>query len=42
MTKVKNAVFADNDDIDVKIKSKFHNMKTSWKAAKKLQEQSGF
>jgi hypothetical protein len=43
MTKVKEAVFANNDDIDVKkIKSKYHNMKASWKAAKKLQEASGF
>jgi hypothetical protein len=43
MTKVKEAVFADNDNIDVKkIKSKYHNMKTSWKAAKKMQEESGF
>jgi len=43
MKKAKEAVFADNEDIDVKkIKSKYHNMKNSWKAAKKLQEESGF
>ena len=43
MAKVKEAVFADNEDKDVKkIKTKYHNMKTSWKAAKKLQEESGF
>ncbi|KAN0069405.1 hypothetical protein V8E54_012420 [Elaphomyces granulatus] len=43
MKKAKQAVFADNEDIDVKkIKSKYHNMKNSWKAAKKLQEGSRF
>ena len=43
MGKAKEAVFADNVDKDVKkIKSKYHNMRTAWKAAKKLQEQSGF
>jgi len=43
MAKVKEAIFADNRDKDVKkIKFKYHNMKNSWKAAKKLQEESGF
>ena len=45
MTKAKDIknVFADNEDKDIKkIKSKYHNMRNSWKAAKKLQEQSGF
>jgi len=38
MAKVKEAVFAGNEDKDVKkIKTKYHNMKNSWKAAKKLQ-----
>ena len=42
-TKAKEAVFADNENIDIKkIKSKYHNMKYSWNAAKKMQEQSGF
>ena len=37
------ALFADNQSINSKkIKSKYHNMKASWQAAKKLQEQSGF
>ena len=41
--KAKETLFADNDDIDAKkIKSKYHNMKNSWKAAKTMQEQSGF
>jgi hypothetical protein len=41
-SRVKEAVFDDNPDIDAKkIKSKYHNMKSAWQAAKKLQEQSG-
>lgn len=42
--KAKEALFNDEDsEIDAKkIKSKYHNMKNSWKAAKKLQDQSGF
>jgi hypothetical protein len=35
--KAKEALFADNSDIDVKkIKAKYHNMKNSWKAAKEI------
>jgi hypothetical protein len=41
--KLKDTVFADYEHIDVKkIKAKYHNFRTSWKAAKKLQDQSGF
>ena len=39
--KVKETVFANNENIDInKIKSKYHNMKAAWKAAKQMQEQS--
>jgi hypothetical protein len=42
-SRAKAAVFADNQNVDVKkIKAKYHNMRAGWKAAKKLQEQSGF
>jgi hypothetical protein len=41
--KAKEAAFANNEDISVKkIKSKYHNMKTAWQAAKRLQEHSSF
>lgn len=41
--RAKEAIFANNEDIDAKkIKSKYHNMRNSWKAAKIMQEQSGF
>jgi hypothetical protein len=39
--KVKEAVFADDEHIDVK-KIKTKNMRKGWKAAKEMQEQSGF
>jgi len=41
--RAKEVVFADNQNVDIKkIKSKYHNMRASWQAAKKLQEQSSF
>ena len=43
IAKVKEEIFAGVDHIDLKrIRSKYHNMKAAWKAAKQLQEQSGF
>ena len=42
-THLKESVFADAEHIDIKrIKSKFHNMKSSWQRAKQMQDQSGF
>ena len=41
--RLKDTVFGEEDHIDQKrIKTKFHNMKNSWKAAKQMQNQSGF
>ena len=41
--KLKEAVFTDSNHIDLKnIKAKYYNMRTSWRAAKQLQDQSGF
>jgi hypothetical protein len=41
--RVKETVFTDDEHIDVKkIKAKYHNMRRGWKAAKEIQEQSGF
>ena len=40
--KIKEVVFPDLNHIDIKIKSKYHNLRNSWKATKQLQDQSGF
>ena len=41
--KLKEIVFTNSDYIDIKkIKAKYHNLRNSQKAVKKLQDQSGF
>lgn len=41
--RVKEEAFPDNDNIDLKkIKSKYHNMRSSYKTAKAILERSGY